>query len=151
MAFVEQELKIGPASMICDLCKARTKKRMVIEDIKCVICKKSKGTMKQDFPDLEINSNSFSGGSNNKHNEHWFHPFCAFTSGDSYFLKDMTLMQGLKQKDLDDTTKKKQCTFCKLLDQQLLFDYRSNKYFHSMCAWLKGCKFELKFTEDKGF
>jgi hypothetical protein len=118
-----------------------------------MICKKSKGMMKQDFSDFEVNTNPYSGGSNGKHYDYWFHPFCAFTSTESVYLKDLTLLSGLKFKGTESDSTSQECTFCELKDPHLLLDKNGNKdkYFHSLCAYLQGCKISLTFKRDPGF
>lgn len=36
-------------SFICDMCIARVRKRKNLEDIRCVVCKKNYGFMKQEY------------------------------------------------------------------------------------------------------
>ena len=37
------------SSFICDMCIARVRKRKDLSDIKCAICKKNEGFMKQEY------------------------------------------------------------------------------------------------------
>ena len=48
-----KEQTLSAKSHTCDLCVARVKKRKDLNEIKCHICKKAKGMMKQDCGDFE--------------------------------------------------------------------------------------------------
>ena len=72
--------------------------------------------MKQDFTDFEVSTSTYSGGSNEKFKqyEHWFHPFCAFASAQTVFIKDLSLLQGVKFKDPDSSHQI--CIICRVHD-----------------------------------
>eukprot|EP00347_Sterkiella_histriomuscorum_P012529 403368225 len=131
----------------CDLCIQR-KKRLDVEvkkkEMVCLICQKSGCMMKLEQQYLK-NQNIF------------FHPFCLFTTSSTYYkniykMKGIAFDQKILQSLINEDTEIK-CDYCDRIQQinqgviEYCFDCKTTK-FHSMCAWVKGCNFQVKRLEN---